>query len=145
RVAVNDAWQRLFGFGLVRTPADFGHQGDPPTHPELLDWLADEFIRSGWSRKALIRQIVCSSTYRQSSAIRREVFDCVPSNRLVARQNRTRLGFGIVWDVILASGGLLKEQVGGPGFHIPLPDEWKLSQTPAAAPTETPEDLHRRA
>jgi hypothetical protein len=107
--------------------------------------LADDFIRSGWSRKALIRRIVCSATYRQSSAIRRELVDRDPSNMLLARQNRTRLESEIIRDVILASGGLLKEQVGGPGFHIPLPDEWRLSETPAAAPTDTPEDLQRRA
>jgi hypothetical protein len=145
RVAVNDAWQRLFGSGLVRTPTDFGHQGDPPTHPELLDWLADEFVRSGWSRKALIRRIVCSATYRQSSANRRELVDRDPSNLLLARQNRIRLESEIIRDVILACGGLLSERVGGRGFHIPLPDAWTLSEAPSAAPGETPEDLHRRA
>jgi hypothetical protein len=145
RVAVNDAWQRLFGFGLVRTPADFGRQSDPPTHPELLDWLADELVRCGWSRKALIHQIVCSATYRQSSGVRADLVERDPSNVLLARQHRTRLESEIVRDLILASGGLLKKQVGGPGFHLPLPDQWTLSEEPAAAPNETPEDLHRRA
>lgn len=145
RVAANDCWQHLFGFGLVRTPADFGHQGDPPTHPELLDWLADEFVRSGWSRKALIRRIVGSATYRQISTGRSELHERDPSNLLVARQNRVRLESEIVRDVILASGGLLKSQVGGPGFHIPLPDDWKLSETVAPPPPDSPEDLHRRA
>ena len=87
RVAANDIWQRLFGVGLVDTPGDFGRQGDPPSHPELLDWLASQYLRCGWSRKAMIRKIVCSATYRQSSRARAELADRDPKNQLLARQN----------------------------------------------------------
>ena len=91
RVAVNDLWQHLFGNGLVRTPGDFGRQGDVPTHPELLDYLADEFVAKKWSRKAMIREIACSSTYRQSSVTRPDLREHDPRNALLARQNRLRL------------------------------------------------------
>src|SRR5262249_41621307 len=105
RVAANDCWQHLFGTGLVATPSDFGMQGEPPSHPELLDWLAREIVRSGWSRKALIRKIVTSSTYRQSSVTRPEVAERDPKNRLLARQNRFRLEAEAVRDSILAASG----------------------------------------
>ena len=122
RVAVNNIWQSLFGAGLVRTPGDFGRQGEPPTHPELLDWLADEFVRKGWSQKELIRCIVCSATYRQSSiafeATRRD-----PQNLLLARQNRFRLDAESVRDCILHRSGMLNSQLGGPSYRALQPDE----------------------
>ncbi|MEX0717742.1 MAG: PSD1 and planctomycete cytochrome C domain-containing protein, partial [Planctomycetaceae bacterium] len=121
RVEVNRIWQHLFGDGLVRTPEDFGAQGDPPTHPELLDWLATEFVKHGWSRKELIRRIVHSATYRQSSNHRPELLERDPQNLLLARQNRYRLDAELVRDQYLAASGLLNRQVGGPGFRPPLP------------------------
>jgi len=123
RVAVNDVWQKLFGKGLVRTPDDFGVRGEPPTHPELLDWLADEYRRLGWSRKALIRTIVQSNTYRQSSAMRPDLSETDPENRLLARQNRFRVEGEIVRDVTLAAGGLLSRRIGGPSVFPALPPD----------------------
>ena len=122
RVAVNSLWQSLFGAGLVRTPGDFGRQGEPPTHPELLDWLADEFIREGWSRKEIVRRIVCSATYRQSS-LEMETARRDPQNLLLARQNRFRLDAEAVRDCLLHRSGLLLSQFGGPSFRSPQPDD----------------------
>src|SRR5205085_1413965 len=87
RVAVNRIWQHLFGRGLVATSEDFGVRGESPSHPELLDWLATEFMRQGWSRKGLIRLIVSSATYRQSAHVRPELASLDPNNTLLARQN----------------------------------------------------------
>ena len=122
RVAVNHIWAQLFGQGLVRTTEDFGTQGDTPTHPALLDWLASEFPRLNWSRKALIRSILLSDTYQQSSRNRTEVERKDPENRLLARQNRFRLEAELVRDQYLAASGLLVRQVGGRSFRPPLPD-----------------------
>ena len=121
RVAVNAAWQQLFGRGLVATPENFGLQGEPPSHPELLDWLATEFISSGWSRKSLIRLIVTSATYRQSSRHRPDLVERDPSNALLARQNRLRVEAEVVRDLGLAVGGLLNPELGGPSVQPPLP------------------------
>ncbi len=123
RVAVNHVWSKLFGTGLVATPDDFGATGEPPSHPELLDWLARDFIASGWSRKQLIRRIVTSATYRQSSAHRPELNDLDPLNRLLARQNRLRLEAEILRDASLAVSGLLTRSIGGPGIRPPLPGD----------------------
>lgn len=123
RVAVNHIWGRLFGIGLVSTPDDFGATGEPPSHPELLDWLACEFQRLGWSRKQLIRLIVTSSTYKQSSAHREDIVDFDPLNRLLARQNRLRLEGEVLRDSSLAVSGLLTRTVGGPSFRPPLPED----------------------
>ncbi len=122
RVAVNQIWAELFGQGLVRTPDDFGTQGEPPSHPELLDWLATEFQRLGWSRKKLIKLIVLSDTYQQASQSSGELNSKDPENRLLARQNRFRLQAELVRDQFLASAGLLNPQIGGPSFRPPLPD-----------------------
>jgi hypothetical protein len=103
----------LFGEGLVATVADFGHQGDKPSHPELLDWLATEFIRDRWSRKELIRLIVCSATYRQSSDVREDLVERDAKNRMLARQNRFRLSAENTRDQYLAASGLLDPKVGG--------------------------------
>ncbi|CAN5874770.1 PSD1 and planctomycete cytochrome C domain-containing protein [soil metagenome] len=121
RVAVNRTWYHLFGRALVPTVEDFGLQGDPPSHPELLDWLATEYPRLGWSHKALIKTIVLSATYRQSSAIRPELIEIDPQNVWLARQNRFRLEAEIVRDVSLAASGLLSSPVGGPSVRPPQP------------------------
>lgn len=123
RVAVNHIWSKLFGTGLVSTPDDFGATGEPPSHPELLDWLASELMRGGWSRKRLIKLIVTSSTYRQSSAHRPELDVIDPLNRLLARQNRLRLDAEILRDSALAISGLLTRRVGGPSFRPALPED----------------------
>ncbi len=121
RVAANRLWQYLFGQGLVVTTEDFGTRGQPPTHPELLDWLASEYVARGWSTKSMIRLIVTSSTYRQSSAMRAELLDRDPHNELLARQNRFRVEAEITRDIFLAAGGLLDPTVGGPSVRPPLP------------------------
>jgi hypothetical protein len=123
RVAVNHLWSKLFGFGLVRTPDDFGTAGESPSHPELLDWLASEFMRQGWSRKQLIKLIVMSETYRQSSDYREDVVELDPLNRLLSHQNRIRLDAEILRDSALAVSGLLKPTIGGPSFRPPLPED----------------------
>ncbi len=122
RVMVNRMWQHLFGRGLVETENDFGTQGAQPSHPELLDWLATEFVETGWDMKAMIRLLVTSSTYRASSNARPELLDADPVNRLWARQNRLRLDAEIIRDAGLAVSGLLNRTVGGPGVHPPQPD-----------------------
>jgi hypothetical protein len=121
RVTVNHIWKNLFGRGLVASVNNFGTQGERPSHPELLDWLATEFPRLGWSRKALIKLIVTSSAYRQSSDYRSDLIDIDPLNILLARQNRLRLEAEIVRDAHLAASGLLATKVGGPSVRPPLP------------------------
>lgn len=122
RVEINRLWQHLFGVGLVRSEDDFGVKGEPPSHPKLLDWLATELVRRGWSRKELIRLIVTSTTYRQSSDHRADLADRDPLNVLLARQNRYRLEAELIRDQYLAVSGLLDERIGGPGFRPPLPE-----------------------
>jgi mono/diheme cytochrome c family protein len=121
RVAVNRIWQELFGAGLVRTPEDFGVRSEAPTHPELLDWLAADFRENHWSRKELIRRIVTSATYRQSSAARPELKEADPNNTLLARQNRLRLTGESIRDAALSASGLLTRRVGGPSVFPPIP------------------------
>ncbi len=121
RVIVNRIWQHLFGRALVTSEADFGSRGEKPSHPALLDWLACEFRESGWSQKAMIKLIVTSAAYRQSSAIRPELFERDPNNALFARQNRFRLEAETVRDVHLAVSGLLDRTIGGPSVRPPLP------------------------
>ncbi|HWB08955.1 MAG TPA: DUF1553 domain-containing protein [Pirellulales bacterium] len=126
RVAVNRLWQMLFGAGLVRTVDDFGAQGEPPSHPELLDWLAAEFVASGWDVKATVRLIVTSATYRQSSKVSAERLSRDPENRLLARGPRGRLPAEMVRDQALAAGGLMVERLGGPSVRPYQPDGlWK--------------------
>ena len=122
RVIVNRVWQEYFGTGLVATSDDFGTQGDKPSHPELLDWLANDFIRSSWSLKHLHRRIVTSATYRQSSDARPELEERDPDNRLLARQLRLRLPAELIRDSALAAGGLLNDKVGGRSVRPPQPD-----------------------
>lgn len=114
RVTVNRYWQMYFGAGLVRTPEDFGAQGEPPTHPDLLDWLAVEFMERNWDIKHMQRLIVTSATYRQSSDVDDELYKRDPDNRLLARASRFRLPSWMIRDAALASSGLLKRTLGGP-------------------------------
>jgi hypothetical protein len=115
RVTVNRVWRHLFGLGLVSTVSDFGTQGEKPTHPELLDWLAHDFVHAQkWSMKGLIRRIVTSGAYRQSSRSRPELANRDPKNRWLARQNRVRLPAENVRDQFLAASGFLDTAVGGP-------------------------------
>lgn len=126
RVMVNRVWARLFGIGLVETEEDFGTQGLPPSHPELLDWLAVDFRAQGWSIKTLIRTIVLSNTYRQASKATAEQIAADPRNRLLGRGPRFRLSAETVRDQALAVSGLLTNQVGGPSVMPPQPGGvWK--------------------
>ena len=122
RVIMNRVWQQYFGRGLVETENDFGMQGTPPSHPELLDWLAVEFMESGWSLKRMHRLIVLSRTYRQSSDERSELREKDPYNYLLARQQRLRLEAEVVRDTALAASGLLSRKFGGPPVYPPIPD-----------------------
>jgi hypothetical protein len=151
RVIVNRIWQQYFGRGLVETENDFGTQGSPPTHPELLDWLACELMApsasveslnspsvtptanstfqrfnvstsSAWSLKHIHHLIVTSATYRQSSRVRPDLVTVDPNNKFLARQSRLRLDAEIVRDVCLSASGLLTDRIGGPGVFPPQPD-----------------------
>ena len=113
RVMVNRIWHEHFGVGLVATPSDFGVRGEPPSHPDLLDFLARRFIESGWSIKAIHRLILLSNTYRQKSDLRRDGFAADPTNRLLWRQNRRRLDFEAMRDSVLAVAGQLDPMMGG--------------------------------
>jgi len=125
RVTVNRYWEAIFGHGLVATSEDFGTQGEPPTHPELLDWLATEFVRQGWKMKEFHRLIVTSATYRQSSAASADLVKRDPYNRLLARGPRFRIEAEMVRDVALAASGLLNPAVGGPsGFPYQPEGVW---------------------
>jgi hypothetical protein len=122
RVIMNRVWQQYFGRGIVETENDFGMQGTPPSHPELLDWLAVEFMETGWSLKTMHRTIVLSRTYRQSSADRPELQEKDPYNYLLARQQRLRLEAEVIRDTALAASGLLSAKLGGPPVYPPIPD-----------------------
>jgi hypothetical protein len=150
RVAVNRYWQIYFGNGIVKTAQDFGAQGDPPSHPELLDWLATEFIRTGWDVRAMQRLIVTSATYRQSSRATPELVEKDPDNRLLAHGPRFRLPAEMIRDNALAASGLLKERVGGPSV-FPYQPEGLWEETSFgdgfSAQSYTPshgDDLYRR-
>jgi len=117
RVTVNRYWQNYFGTGLVKTAEDFGSQGELPSHPELLDWMATEFVRKGWDIKAMQRLIVTSATYRQSSRVTSDLLERDPENRLLARGPRFRMSAEIVRDNALAVSGLLSADIGGPSVY----------------------------
>ncbi|MEA3211837.1 MAG: hypothetical protein QOE70_4894 [Chthoniobacter sp.] len=121
RVMVNRVWNLHFGRGLVRTPGDFGTKGEPPTHPELLDWLASRFVAEGWSIKKLHRTIMLSAAYQQASDDRTEASQSDPDNRLVWRMNRRRLDFEALRDSLLACAGQLDLAVGGRGVELSKP------------------------
>ena len=149
RVAVNRLWQVIYGVGIVRTSEDFGVQGEWPSHPELLDWLAVEFRESGWDIKAMLRLIVTSSTYRQSSAHRPELYEIDPENRLLARGQRSRLSAELVRDNALAASGLLVRDIGGPSVRPYQPEGlWReramLTSNTRIFERDTGEDLYRR-
>ena len=150
RVAVNFYWQQLFGTGLVKTSEDFGVQGERPSHPQLLDWLAVEFRESGWDVKRLIKRMVMSSTYRQSSRVREDLRKKDPDNRLLARGPRFRLDAEMLRDQALAVSGLLVEQMGGPSVKPPQPDGlWYAvgytgSNTVRFKADKGPDKVHRR-
>lgn len=122
RVFVNLIWQEIFGQGIVKSAGDFGMQGDLPTHPDLLNWLAADFMESGWNIKGLIKTIVMSATYRQSSVVRENDLEVDPENLYLARAPRLRLTAENVQDLVLASSGLLIDEIGGPsvkGYQPP--------------------------
>ena len=144
RVTVNRLWQHYFGKGLVETENDFGTQGLPPTHPDLLDWLATEFTAS-WDLKALHRLIVTSATYRQASKSRPDLADIDPDNRLLARQTRLRLDAEVVRDNGLVASGLLCRKLGGPSVFPPQPGGiYQFTQVVTVWQTSTGEDRFRR-
>ncbi len=120
-MTVNRLWQQYFGLGLVETENDFGTQGTPPSHPDLLDWLASDFMDRHWSMKTMHRLIVMSATYRQSSRHRPELASIDARNRLLARQNRLRLDAEVVRDAALSASGLLTPTIGGPSVYPPQP------------------------
>ncbi len=128
RVTVNRWWQEIFGQGVVPTPEDFGTQGDPPSHPDLLDWLAVEFVESGWSAKHIHKLIVTSATYQQSSRITPELLERDPQNTLLARGPRFRLPAETIRDNALAISGLLSLDLGGPPVYPPQPEGiWRVT------------------
>jgi hypothetical protein len=153
RVAVNRVWRLFFGAGIVDTPADFGAQGEWPSHPELLDWLAVDFVESGWDVKRLVTLIVTSATYRQSSVATPAALERDPANRLLARGPRFRLPAEFVRDSALKTAGLLVPQLGGPSVNPYMPfDLWRevshYGSTPATAQTfvqDHGEKLYRRS
>ena len=146
RVAVNRLWEQIFGRGLVETSEDFGSQGSPPTHPELLDWLATEFVAKGWSQKALLRTIVLSSTYRQSSGVPAAVAERDPYNRLFARGPRVRLEAEMIRDVTLSVSGLLSEKMFGPSVFPLQPDGiWNMPYNSDKWTVSQGEDRFRRS
>jgi len=125
RVATNRMWQMVFGRGIVETAGDFGNQGAWPTHPELLDWLAVDFVESGWDMRHVLKTILTSETYRRSAAATPEQLEKDPRNETLARSPRTRLSAEFIRDQALAVSGLLNPAVGGPGVHPPQPDLWR--------------------
>jgi hypothetical protein len=146
RVAANRMWQQLFGTGLVKTTEDFGSQGELPSHPELLDWLATELIRLDWDVKQFFKLIVMSSTYRQSSEFRPELLERDPGNRWLARSPRFRLSARMIRDQALFVSGLLHEQLKGPSVKPYQPEGlWKEIATTTNYEQSTGTDLYRRS
>jgi hypothetical protein len=148
RAIVNRVWQGYFGTGLVRTSEDLGTQGEPPSHPELLDFLAVEFMEQGWGLKTLQRMIVTSSTYRQSSRLTQELTRRDPDNRLLARGPRFRVEAEVVRDIALSASGLLNPRIGGPSVHPDAPAFLFVppaSYGPKVWKEETGSERYRRA
>ena len=148
RVVVNRIWAEIFGRGIVTTPEDYGMRGELPTHPQLLDWLAIRFVENDWSVKRLIKSIVLSSTYRQTSSAPAEKIQKDPQNEFYARGPRFRLSSELVRDNLLAISGLLSDKIGGPIVYPIQPDGiWKEILGPLDVtdyPTSSGEDRHRR-
>ncbi|HLT06780.1 MAG TPA: PSD1 and planctomycete cytochrome C domain-containing protein [Cyclobacteriaceae bacterium] len=149
RVFVNLIWQEIFGTGLVKTAGDFGMQGDMPTHPELLDWLAVDFMENGWDIKRLIKLIVTSSTYKQSAIVNKEKLEKDPDNVYLSSAPRLRLNAENIRDLVLASSGLLIKEIGGPSVKPYQPDGlWEAATSGrgelAVYRQDKGEDLYRR-
>jgi len=145
RVVMNRFWQMYFGTGLVKTVEDFGSQGEWPSHPELLDWLATEFIRTGWDVKAMQKLILTSATYRQSSKTTPELLQRDPENRLLARGPRFRLPPEVIRDQALAISGLLVEKIGGPSVKPYQPAGLWTEINGQNYPQDHDESLYRRS
>ena len=148
RSIVNRIWQGYFGIGFVSTTEDFGFQGELPSHPELLDWLACELMENNWSLKHIHRLIVDSATYRQSSRVSEELFSRDPDNRLLARGPRFRIDAELVRNVALAASGLLNHEVGGPSVYPPAPEflfSPPVSYGPKTWERQSGPDIYRRA
>jgi hypothetical protein len=145
RVAVNRIWEQYFGHGIVETSEDFGTQGQKPSHPELLDWLATEFMDRGWSMKAIGRLIVTSTAYRQSAGVTPELLAKDPYNRLIARGPRIRMEAEMVRDTVLAASGLLSAKIGGPSVFPPQPQGiWDMPYNDDVYVESQGEDRYRR-
>ena len=145
RVTVNRLWQQAFGSGLVGTPEEFGTRGEFPSHPELLDWLATEFIRSGWDVKTMLRLIVNGTTFRQAASATQTALQRDAQNRYYARGPRFRLDGETIRDVALAVSGLLNRSIGGPSvFPYQVENLW-LERNLGVWPTSTGDDLYRRS
>ena len=150
-MAVNRLWLQVFGTGLVKTAEDFGSQGEPPSHPELLDWLAVQFCEDGWDVKRFMKRLVMSATYRQSSRLTPESLARDPANRLLSRGPRFRLDAEMVRDQAFFLGGLLVEKVGGPSVKPPQPSGlWEAvgytdSNTARFTADNGAEKVHRRS
>jgi hypothetical protein len=145
RVIANRVWQQLFGRGIVETESDFGYQGSVPSHPELLDWLALELRDNRWSLKELLRKIVTSHTYQQSSHIREDLVAVDPLNLLLGRQNRLRLDAEVIRDVALVASGLFSPKLGGPPVYPPIPEGvMTQGQVKRTWNTSKGEDRYRR-
>ncbi len=150
RVAVNRFWQRVFGVGIVKTTDDFGRQGEPPSHPQLLDWLAVQFREDGWDVKKFMKRMLMSATYRQSSQITPEKLAKDSANRLLSRGPRFRLDAEMIRDQALFVSGMLVEQIGGPSVKPPQPSGlWEAvgytsSNTAKFAADHGAEKVHRR-
>jgi Protein of unknown function (DUF1553)/Protein of unknown function (DUF1549)/Planctomycete cytochrome C/Concanavalin A-like lectin/glucanases superfamily len=146
RVIVNRAWQMMFGRGIVETSENFGAQGSPPTHPELLDWLAQDFMGSGWNYKSLLRKIALSATYRQSSMAPASELAADPDNRQLARGPARRLTAEMLRDQALADSGLLVEKLGGPSVKPYQPDGlWDVASVEKVYRQSHGDDLYRRS
>jgi hypothetical protein len=150
RVAVNRFWQQLFGVGIVKTSEDFGTQGAWPSHLDVLDELTVSFVESGWDVKALLKQMVMSSTYQQSSASMPAAFEMDPENRRLARGSRFRMDSEVIRDQILATSGLLNSTMYGPSVKPPQPPGiWKAVSLPDSYPrvfaADEGEKIYRRS
>ncbi|MBT6495516.1 MAG: DUF1553 domain-containing protein [Planctomycetaceae bacterium] len=150
RVTVNRYWQQLFCTGMVKTTEDFGSQGEYPVHPELLDWLAVEFVKSGWDVKGLLKKMMLSATYRQSSRVTKESYERDPDNRLLARGPGYRLDAEVIRDSALKVSGLLVDRLGGPSvFPYHPPGLWQeINNRPGYSRTykqDANENIYRRS
>jgi hypothetical protein len=142
---VNRAWEQFFGRGIVETSEDFGTQGAPPSHPELLDWLATEFVQKQWHPKEIHKEIVMSAAYRQSSAAPPALEERDPYNRLLARGPRFRMEAEMVRDAVLTASGLLSPKIGGPSVFPPQPEGiWDIPYSSEKWIPSEGEDRYRR-